>query len=172
MPLVEEPIETQRLILRPFTLDDTDAAVAWETDPDVMRWLGIAEPRTAEMAAREFAQRVEKWSGDWGGLAVVPKESGTAVGWCGIKPDTVLEEDIELFYALGQAAWGKGYATEASRPMLRLGFEERGLERIIATIAPDNQRSRRVAEKLGMQVSGRLIKHDIEHLLYVLRSPA
>jgi ribosomal-protein-alanine N-acetyltransferase len=77
---------------------------------------------------------------------------------------------IELMYALGKAAWGKGYATEAVRAAVRYAFEDAGIGHMVALAVPENTASRRVMEKLGMTFEG--IKdryYDADLAVYSLR---
>jgi ribosomal-protein-alanine N-acetyltransferase len=148
------PIETARLLLRPFTLEDapelhgiwSDPASerfggSWprpETVDDTRRYL---EPIVAEQAARGHAP--------W---AVVERASGRIVGDCGLFLADGVGPEIELAYGLGRAWWGLGYATEAAAACLRVGFGELCLSRIVADADPANAASLRVLEKLGFAV--------------------
>ena len=76
------------------------------------------------------------------------------VGWVLLMPYDAVGPEIEIAWRLLRSAWGNGFATEASLPVLRHGFETLGLDRVVADIHPDNAVSLRVAEKLGLRFVG------------------
>ncbi len=84
---------------------------------------------------------------------VVVKESGEAIGYCGLAylPDIAGRAEIALGYRLARRFWGSGFATEAVSAMLEYAFNQLGVRRVVATIAPGNHRSIRVAKKIGMR---------------------
>jgi ribosomal-protein-alanine N-acetyltransferase len=142
-------LETERLVLRPFTQDDEDVLFALYTDPEVMRFLGGV--RTREQTRQRLAAVVAHWREyGYGIWALVEKGAGGFVGRCGLGH---LHEEVgepELAYTLGRDHWGKGLATEAAVRAVRFGFEVLRLPRVVAYARPDNAASRRVMEKLGM----------------------
>ncbi len=83
--------------------------------------------------------------------AVTDRESATVMGDCGLILYAHQGPEIELGFRLGKAYWGKGYATEAARAWVSYGFEELGLDRIVAVAHPDNAACQRVLEKVGMR---------------------
>ena len=82
------------------------------------------------------------------------KATGAVVGDCGLPPLELRGPDVELGYRLGRSHWGRGLATDAATACLRAGFEELGLDRIVAVAHPDNAVSRRVLEKIGFVYEG------------------
>jgi len=94
---------------------------------------------------------------DW---AMVEKASGQFIGICGFSVTSAKNrEGGELGYCLNRKAWGKGYATEATRAMIQIGFKKLGLRRITATCDAKNRASARVLEKAGMRKEGRFRKN-------------
>lgn len=157
------PIRTERLLLRPFAPGDLDALVAIHGDPDVVRFLydGVRTHEDLRPVLEEKATRTElAKEGDSLNLAAVAAETGELVG------DVVLfwrsEEHRmgEVGYILNPAHAGRGYATEASRALLRLGFEELGLHRIVGRLDARNAASARVLERLGMRREARLVESE------------
>jgi RimJ/RimL family protein N-acetyltransferase len=144
-------VETARLLLRPFRqgdLDDYHRVLG--ADIEVMRWLATRRTLSKEEMASRPAMFREHWERKGFGVwAVTDRRTGAFLGQGGLRH---LEEtdEVEVLYALGRAHWGIGYATECARACLRFGFEERGLERIIGLIMPDNVASGRVLEKAGL----------------------
>jgi RimJ/RimL family protein N-acetyltransferase len=76
------------------------------------------------------------------------------LGWVLLIPYDAIRPEIEIGWRFLRSAWGNGFATEASLPVLRHGFETVGLARVVADVHPDNAASLRVAEKLGMHCVG------------------
>ena len=157
-------VETERLIVRPWTTSEEDVADAFAmySDPAVHSRIGpflttmtIDEARSllAELAARDPARQMGLW-------AVEEKATGRVVGGVLLQPLTIGGADeIELGYHFASAAWGKGYATEAGQGLLRYGFDTLNLTRIIGIYEPDNEASGHVLRKLGM-LDERQVEHE------------
>jgi RimJ/RimL family protein N-acetyltransferase len=102
-------------------------------------------------------QRIEErdsvYGGKFGGWALETKDAGRIAGSVLLKP-LPDSENIEVGWHLARHAWGNGYATEAATEAIRYGLEEVGLEVIYAVVFPDNTRSLKVCERLGMSYIG------------------
>lgn len=142
-------LETERLVLRQLTLADADLLVELDSDPDVTRFL-LPDDAILPHDLPAILSYYERFDG-YGFWAVVEKASGAFLGWFHFRPlkDAPLDEP-ELGYRLRKAAWGKGYATEVARALIRKGFRELGVRRVVASTAADNIASRRVMEKAGL----------------------
>ncbi len=151
-------IETERLLLREPRLDDVDDFLEFAADDEVMRWTaGVPGDRVATVELLELW--VRRWERDGVGPFIALLD-GHAIGRAGLLIwDTRTWETSsyaaagehaqpELGWAFTRRFWGHGYATEAARAVRAWAREERGVDRIISLIAPDNARSIRVAEKL------------------------
>jgi RimJ/RimL family protein N-acetyltransferase len=165
-------IETARLVVRPKTADDLDAMVALYEDPEVAVWLGWGRGEEVDRAEAQRRlerhiehQRVHGFSVG----AVVEKATGDVIGHCGLQHLDAGPE-IEVGWALLSSRWGRGYATEAARAAVLYGFDEVGLETIVAVTRPDNVRSRRVMERLGMRYAGPGTYYGLEQVKYVLEA--
>jgi ribosomal-protein-alanine N-acetyltransferase len=144
-------IETDRLTLRGFGLDDLNRLAEILGDPQVMRYMPGDEPWPREWAERELRNLIEHWGRHgYGRWAVVDREDDRMIGWCGLGFLPELNE-TEVAYLLDKDYWNRGYATEAARISLKYAFEEAGLDRIIALAFPENAASIRVMEKIGMR---------------------
>lgn len=146
-------IETERLILREFVLDDAQAVFEFGSHPEVTRYTGDAGLIQSIADARRVI--VNTWHVDYrergfGRLAVVDKATQRVIGFCGLKYLGDLQE-VDLGYRLLPEFWGRGLATEAGRAVLDDGHERLGLKAIIGLILPENVASRRVLEKLGFR---------------------
>jgi RimJ/RimL family protein N-acetyltransferase len=120
--------------------------------------------RIAIKAAHHECHGFALWS-------VVERASGRVIGDCGLQ---MLEggPEVELGYKLGSAYRGRGYATEAGRASLEFGFDQIGLERVVAVTWPGNRASRGVMEKLGMTLVGPGHHYGRETVLYEIRRAA
>ena len=142
-------IETPRLQLREFDLSDAEALYELNSDPEVMRFTGDRPFSTVD-EAETFVQNYDAYKEfGFGRWAVISKQSGRLIGWCGLKRNEMNLIDIGFRFFRDQ--WGKGYATEAAKAALTYGFMELGLEQIIGRAARENGASLRVLEKLGME---------------------
>ncbi len=147
-------LETDRLVLRQFSMDDADNLVDLDADPDVMRFVTGGIPTSRAEIENEvlpaflgYYQRYESF-GFW---AVIEKATGEFLGWFHFRPrEDAVPGEVELGYRLRKSAWGKGYATEGSRALIRKGFTESGVQRVVAEAMAVNQASRRVMEKAGL----------------------
>ncbi len=154
--LLQEPILTDRLVLRPEQPSDADVIHAMNSDPLVMRYTleGRAWSCRVEEFRRTFraalARNAEK---PWGPAAVIVKDSGDYIGLCWLVPSDFPPGRpagrFELGYRYKAAAWGKGFATEAAKAIVQFGFDVMHLDRIAASVHPDNIASIHVLEKLG-----------------------
>lgn len=149
------PLVTDRLELRPLELVHVEPLLEVFGDADVMRFVGPERrPLTGDEVRGLVAEAAARWARHgFGSLAVVDRATGHVVGEAGLQ---VLEAgpDVEFTGTLGRPAWGQGYATEAGRAILRWGFAELRLPRIVAVTDPENRASQRVVEKLGMVLLG------------------
>lgn len=140
-------LETQRLALRRFSVDDADNLVNLDADPDVMRFVTGGIPTSRDEIENEvlpaFLGYYEQYEG-FGFWAVIEKATGEFLGWFHLRsrPDAVPGE-VELGYRLRKSAWGKGYATEGSRALIRKGFAELGVQRVVAEAMAVNMALRR-----------------------------
>ena len=143
-------IETDRLRLRMFTLDDLDDLSRIFAHPEVVRHLGTGMPLLRDEAAYALRGIIKHWERHgFGRWAAVHKPSGTLIGYGGLRS---FEGTPELVYLLDRPYWGAGLATELSEAALKYGFDERHFERIVAMTKVANLASQRVLEKVGMSL--------------------
>ncbi len=166
-------LETPRLILRRFTLDDAPFAFDLVNDPAWLENIGDRNVRSLE-DAREYLRKGSIAMYDrigYGMYVVALKESGESIGTCGlIKRDGL--DDVDIGFAFLPAHRGQGFALESARAVLEHGVRAFGLKRIVAIVSPDNQRSIRVLEKIGL-VFERMVKlpgDDEEIPLYAYKA--
>ncbi len=165
-----DPIETERLVLRPKTLGDAASLHRILADPRVAAWLGARSPdEWRARLERSIAHQRRHGFSMW---AMVEKESRELVGHCGLQLVGHTGPEIEVGWAVDPERWGRGYATEAGRASLRHGFDVIGFDAIIAVMLPENTASRRVAEHLGMVEAGTGQYYGQLHVRYEARSLA
>lgn len=139
-------IETERLLLRPLAIEDVDDFFALHAQPEVARFTTTFD---REEARRRLEQVEREWAVlGYGAMAVLDRESERYLGRCGLKYWPQFKE-TEVGWSLRREEWGHGYATEAARAVLEWGFEALPLPYITAMIHRDNERSLRVAQRLG-----------------------
>ena len=159
-------LETERLVLRRFTEADVDDLSALDGDPEVMRFITGGETTPRDVIRDEtlprFIRAYERFEG-FGVWAAVERSTGEFLGWFEFyPPEGRGPEEVELGYRLRRSAWGKGYATEGSRALIRKGFTEFGVRRVVAETMAVNAASRRVMEKAGLKYV-RTFRHEWPH---------
>jgi RimJ/RimL family protein N-acetyltransferase len=156
--VIHPSLETERLLLRPWRpAEDLDALTALNADPAVMRWVTPNRPLTGTESAELLDRVIRHWDQHGFGLwALVPREGEGAagcVGFAGLAVPSFLPAvlpAVEVGWRLHPDWWGRGLATEAARASIDYGFERLGLRTIVSIIDARNDRSLRVAERLGM----------------------
>ena len=148
-------LETDRLLLRRFTESDVDNLSNLDGDPEVMRYVTGGKPTPRDVIRDEtlprFLRAYERFEG-FGVWAAIERSTGEFVGWFEFYPrKDAGPEEVELGYRLRRSAWGKGYATEGARALIRKGFTELGVSRVVAETMAVNAASRRVMEKAGLR---------------------
>ncbi len=157
------PIETERLLLRPFEEADLDALYEIHSDEAIARYL-YNEPRTrrevADLLARKRAGSAVRGEGDWLSAAAVLRATDELVGDVSLLWASELHRQGEIGFIVHPARHGHGYAAEAARPLLRFAFETLGLHRVVGRAEPRNVASTRVLEKLGMRREAHLVENE------------
>jgi len=143
-------LETERLILREIKLDDKEELLKLYTDPEVLRYTGESAVQSLEEMEEAIKIRIKNYTKyGYGRWATILKEGNKFVGWAGLAYLPEFDE-IDLGYRFFQDYWGMGIATEASKAILDYGFDNLGLDRIIAIAMKENKASIRVMQKIGM----------------------
>jgi RimJ/RimL family protein N-acetyltransferase len=157
------PILTDRLLLRPFRDDDLDAFHAIQRRDDVVRYL-YWEPKSRdesnEMLQRRMLQVAIDKEGDGLHLAAELRGTGEMIGHFSLFLASQEHRHGEVGFVMHPDHHGHGYATEGARVMLRLGFEELGLHRIVGRCDARNESSWRLMERLGMRREAHLIENE------------
>jgi RimJ/RimL family protein N-acetyltransferase len=171
------PLRTARLILRPYSPDDLDDLFALQSRPDVTRFL-LFEPRDREQVRLALEQKTRQSVLEDEGarltLAVVLPESGRVIGEVMLEWLSRQHRQGEIGFVFHPDYQGKGLAREAAEVMLRLGFADLGLHRIIGRLDARNLASARLLERLGMRREAHFVHNEIfkgewgDELVYAL----
>jgi [ribosomal protein S5]-alanine N-acetyltransferase len=161
-------LETERLSLREITADDLDGLLEIYGDPEAMRLFPSALDR---QGAREWIERnqtrYEQYGhGRW---AVILRNEQKLIGDCGLViQDVDGVEELEVGYSFSRKYWGRGFATEAARACMDYAFERLGRRRIVSMIRPENEPSRRVAERNGLRIEKEIFWRGYQHYVYAI----
>lgn len=153
-------LETERLIIRPITIDDVDDFFEMDSQPEVHTFLRGQPINTIEETKGIIeALQVQYKELGHGRLAVVEKESGKMIGWTGFKYMTEKEamnnqfDFLDFGYRYRKETWGKGYATEAAKACMEFYHKNMSDIKLNAITHLDNKASRNVLEKVGFEVT-------------------
>ena len=160
---------TERLIIREITLDDMQSIFDLNADSEVVRYTSDPAFKNMEEVADliENNIRYQYRTYGMGRCAVIDKESGLFMGWCGLKFREG-QNETDLGYRFMKKFWGKGYATEAAKAFLTYGFTIKNLERIIGCAIKENIASIEVLKKCGMTFCRQDFLHGHDALVFEL----
>lgn len=160
-------LETNRLIHRPFEIDDLDSLVGLRSDPEVARYLGGKKAMETDWNKGRLDYYISCYPQGIGMHKIYWKETGELIGWSGLQPlqDT---DEIEVSYGLKKEFWGRGIGFETAAGWLEFGFNQKGLKRIVAVADLENTGSRRILEKLGMKHEKTSMFYNMECAYYAI----
>lgn len=155
-------LETDRLLLRPLEMGDAEAMFLLDSNPNVHKFLGNHPVKSIDESINYIKNLQNQYKTNGiGRFAVILKDSGKFIGWCGIKFITEPENDHVNFYEIGyrflEEYWGNGYAYESAKAWYSFAFKELKVETLYASAHTDNIGSRRILEKLGLQLKNEFI---------------
>ena len=177
------PRRTERLVLRGWRDGDRDVWTAMNADPEVMRYFHDTMTREQSDAMLDRMDAALAQQG-WGLWALERQDTGELIGFTGLAVpvyDLPFTPCVEVGWRLARSAWGRGFATEAAREALRVGFDEVGLREVVSLTSVPNTPSRAVMERLGMSRDpGGDFEHPAvpvghplrSHVLYRIRADA
>jgi RimJ/RimL family protein N-acetyltransferase len=158
------PLETTRLILRPFDLDDLDDVCSYESRPEVVRylyWEARDRAGSREALDRNMRRTALEEAGDGLVLAVVWREVGRVVGQVSLQWLSKEHRQGEIGFIVNPDYQGRGLAAEAAEVILRFGFDDFGLHRIMGRCDARNHSSARLMERLGMRREAHFVQNEI-----------
>jgi RimJ/RimL family protein N-acetyltransferase len=157
-------IETPRLLLRPWRLDDGLAAYAIYGAPEVARWLCPALARIG--GTIEMRRVLAAWIAEsdptglpLGRWAITDNTSGDVIGGVALLPLPPGGTDLEIGWQLSPNAWGYGYGAEAGHAVAHQAFENPGISEVFAVVRPENHRGVATARRVGMEWVGETDKY-------------
>lgn len=156
------PLETDRLLLRPFKRGDTDAMFKnWASDPEVTKYLTWPHYTSRD----EVQLKIDEWVSnyakpDFYQWAIVEKGSDDVIGTISVVSKNDLVHLAHIGYCIGRAFQGKGYMTEALTRLIDFFFDDVGYNRIEARHDPNNAASGRVMQKAGLTFEGTMRQAD------------
>jgi ribosomal-protein-alanine N-acetyltransferase len=166
-------LETPRLVFRRLVPGDLDGLAAIYGDPEVRKYFpeGVL---TAEETREELEWFLDGHPDDprLGLWATIHKESGRLIGRCGLLLwDIAGRREVEIAYLLAKPWWGQGLGVEAARALVRHGFDQLGLPRLIALIDPENQASIRTAIKAGLAFEREIEFDGLRTFVFAISKP-
>jgi RimJ/RimL family protein N-acetyltransferase len=175
-------LETPRLRLRLWRAEDREPFAALNADPRVMEHFPALIPRERSDASVDACINAFATRG-WGNWAVERRDSGEFIGFTGLSiPQRQFHFSpcVEVGWRLAHAHWGHGFASEAARAALAVGFERLGLDEIVSMTACTNIRSQAVMRRIGLVDTGEVFEHPgvpeghalRPHCLFKLSAPA
>lgn len=147
---MKEIIETERLFLRELNVNDAESFYRLNLDKDVLKYTGDKPFENIENS-KEFLEKYnhyEKYG--FGRWAVINKENGKFLGWCGLK-FTEIRNEYDIGFRFFKKYWNKGYATESAKSCIDYGINKLQLTEILGRAMRENQASIRVLEKIGLE---------------------
>lgn len=150
-----QEIQTERLILRQFTLDDAQDMYQNAKDPEVTKYLRWKPHKSLQESIDLLKEWIKSYPNpDFYSWAIARKEDNRIIGCIGILGVSEIDDSGEVGYWLGRNWWGKGIMTEALKAVIRFVFEECGFNRLEADHSVNNPASGRVMQKAGMTFEG------------------
>jgi len=173
-------LHTERLLLTPLTLTDLDLALELWTDPEVVKY--VCDVVAEEEVRQEMPDAIKRGgNGGIGIWCVVDRETREKLGSTYLLPMPVDKDDtdfslvvmgqmpdaeIEIGFFFKRTAWGRGYATEVCKRLLRFAFEEVSLDEVVASVDEENLVSKKVLEKSGLINRGRTQSYGKDSPIY------
>ncbi len=172
VPMTQQLV-TERLVLRPWRVDDAPAALVSYGDAEVARWLAPTMARVPDEAAMRAV--LQEWlaegahlltpAGRW---AIELGQDGRLIGGATLLP-LPPDDEYEIGWQLHRDAWGNGYAAETGLALARWAFQQ-GVEQVIAVVRPANTRALATVRRIGMEWMGETEKyHNLRLQVFRLR---
>ncbi|WP_162199399.1 GNAT family N-acetyltransferase [Kiloniella litopenaei] len=154
-------IETARMILRPYAMEDAPSLQRIASDPKVLEFLPDDPLSLEEVEGiitwsigchkSNSKEKLHKLN-----LAILSKETEQLIGWCGLGPADWDQSLIEIYYTIAPEHWGKGFATEAASALRNYALKTIEIKKLVGIVAVENAASNKVLQKLGMKYEGQL----------------
>ena len=163
-------IQTERLHIRPLTVDDIPAIAAMFADEEVMKFSSCRRSLSYKETSDLVTEKIMKEYDNVGfsRYAVIKKDDDTLIGYAGFTQQTILAEEkfIDLGYAFAKKYWGKGYATETAQALVAYARSSLRLPELGAVVSHENTASQKVILKSGFSLFKNITLQGHTHYLY------
>lgn len=154
----EKSIRTERLLMRKPTLEDIDAFYQIVKSDEVGSWLAVSRGMSKKETEQYVRKFVENWNENGFGVWLLfHKTTRELIGHCGLRY-VDRTKDVEIMYLLDTKHWGNGFATEAAKASIQYAFHDLKVQKLIARIKMENEKSKNVLEKIGFMYT-----HDVNY---------
>jgi len=148
-------IETERLIIKPYRIEDLSECFQLMQDKELFRYMDM-DVMSLEEYKRLFTWLIDSYETTFDdefrySFNVTLKENGTHIGWCGIGALDYDTRCREIYYLIGKKYWNNGYGIEVAKALLAYGFNVIGLNEIVALCEKANIASRKIIENMGFE---------------------
>ncbi len=146
---INQTTQTNRLLIRPFCINDTeDVYTLLDSDTDVTEYTGGI--KSVQESSKHLENLINRQSQSiLTPQAVILKTTGKLIGYCGFEPFMLDKDKTEITYGIAKKHWHNGFASEAAKAILAVGFQEYNLDLVVAAVNPNNIASLKVITKLG-----------------------
>ncbi|WP_412984727.1 GNAT family N-acetyltransferase [Pontimicrobium sp. IMCC45349] len=163
-------LETERLYLRELTALDAKNFYMLNLDPEVMKYTGDVPFKSID-SAKQFLENYSDYKNNGvGRWVVILKSTQAFIGWCGIKYTSELDE-YDIGYRFFKNHWHKGYATEAAKACIDLGFKTHNIKTIVGRAMTENKASIKVLEKIGLAHAKNFDFDGNDGVIYKMNNP-
>lgn len=159
-------LQTPRLILREFQIEDAENFYRLNLNPTVIQFTGNDAFQNIEEAENFLRNYKDYERNGYGRWAVISKESGEFLGWCGLKFDG---SETDIGFRFFEEHWNKGYATESAKACIEFGLNELGINEIVGRAMKRNTASHKVLEKIGLDFSHEIEKENLQWMIYKIQ---
>lgn len=161
-------LETSRLFMRPFLVEDAEYMFELNSDTEVIQYTGDTAFKNKEEVA-DFIKKYDQYTKyQTGRFQLFLKQTGEYIGFCGLK--THRDNSVDLGFRLARKFWGQGYAYEAAVKSIEYGFKVLQLSEIKANVMPENTSSEKLILKLGFQFESSIIEDGIKWNIFKLKN--
>ncbi|MDA3613413.1 GNAT family N-acetyltransferase [Polluticaenibacter yanchengensis] len=162
-------LETDRILLRELTPADAASFYQLNLNPNVIKYTGNSAFNSIEDAKRFLENYTDYELNGYGRWAVINKEAGKFIGWCGLKFEAT-DNETDIGFRFFEEEWYKGYATESAKACLNYGFEKLHLKRIVGRAMKENTNSINVLEKIGLSYEKDILLNGMKAVLYKIEA--
>ena len=158
-------LETDRLVLREFSIEDAENFYQLNLNPNVIKYTGDKAFESISLAENFLINYIDYKTNGFGRWAVINKANGEFLGWCGLKYAKELNQ-TDIGFRFFEKHWNKGFATESAEACINYGFEKLNLKTIVGRAMAENIASIKVLEKLGMKYEREFDFDEHKGLIY------